>query len=74
MAGVAGHSGSKGDPWGRLQRTSTYLAATTNGTASPSACGQVMTITVTMRSRENSNAAPKLNQAKRVSNPTLMAI
>lgn len=32
MAGVAGHSGYKGDPWGRLQRTSTYLAATTFGT------------------------------------------
>jgi uncharacterized protein (DUF2236 family) len=32
MAGVAGHSGYRGDPWGRLQRTSTYLAATTFGT------------------------------------------
>jgi uncharacterized protein (DUF2236 family) len=32
MAGVAGHSGYKGDPWGRLQRTSHYLAATTFGT------------------------------------------
>lgn len=32
MAGVAGHSGYKGDPWGRLQRTSTYLATTTFGT------------------------------------------
>jgi len=32
MAGVAGHSGYKGDPWGRLQRTSTYLATTTYGT------------------------------------------
>lgn len=32
MAGVAGHSGYKGDPWGRLQRTSSYLAATTFGT------------------------------------------
>ncbi|MGI8869635.1 MAG: oxygenase MpaB family protein [Mycobacteriales bacterium] len=31
MAGVAGHSGYKGDPWGRLQRTSYYLAATTYG-------------------------------------------
>ncbi|HYN30731.1 MAG TPA: oxygenase MpaB family protein [Dermatophilaceae bacterium] len=33
MAGVAGHSGFKGDPWGRLQRTSTFLATTTYGTA-----------------------------------------
>lgn len=33
MAGVAGHSGYKSDPWGRLQRTSAYLATTTFGTA-----------------------------------------
>ena len=33
MAGVAGHSGYRGDPWGRLQRTSTFLAVTTFGTA-----------------------------------------
>jgi uncharacterized protein (DUF2236 family) len=32
MAGVQGHSGYKGDPWGRLQRTSTFLATTTFGT------------------------------------------
>lgn len=32
MAGVAGHSGYRGDPWGRLQRTSHYLAITTFGT------------------------------------------
>ena len=31
MAGVAGHSGYRGDPWGRLQRTSQFLAATTFG-------------------------------------------
>lgn len=29
MAGVAGHSGYRSDPWGRLQRTSDYLAVTT---------------------------------------------
>lgn len=33
MAGVAGHSGYRGDPWGRLQRTSYFLALTTFGTA-----------------------------------------
>ena len=33
MAGVAAHSGYKGDPWGRLQRTSYFLAVTTFGTA-----------------------------------------
>lgn len=32
MAGVAGHSGYRGDPWGRLQRTGEYLATTTFGT------------------------------------------
>jgi uncharacterized protein (DUF2236 family) len=31
MAGVVGHSGYRGDPWGRLQRTSQFLAATTFG-------------------------------------------
>ncbi|CAM5353346.1 hypothetical protein STENM223S_09242 [Streptomyces tendae] len=34
MAAVAAHSGFRGDPWGRLQRTSTFLAVTTYGTAS----------------------------------------
>ncbi|MCB1252408.1 MAG: DUF2236 domain-containing protein [Austwickia sp.] len=33
MAGVAGHSGYRSDPWGRLQRTADYLAITTFGTA-----------------------------------------
>lgn len=33
MAGVAGHSDYRGDPWGRLQRTSTFLAVTTFGPA-----------------------------------------
>lgn len=33
MAGVAGHSGYRGDPWGRLERTATFLATTTFGTA-----------------------------------------
>ena len=33
MAGIAQHSDYRGDPWGRLQRTSTFLAVTTYGTA-----------------------------------------
>ncbi len=33
MAGVAGHSGYRGDPWGRLSRTSYFLAVTTFGVA-----------------------------------------
>lgn len=32
MAAVADHSGYQSDPWGRLARTSTFLAATTFGT------------------------------------------
>jgi uncharacterized protein (DUF2236 family) len=31
MAAVAGHSGYRADPWGRLQRTSYFLAVTTFG-------------------------------------------
>jgi uncharacterized protein (DUF2236 family) len=34
MAAVAGHSGYRGDPWGRLQRTSYFLAVTTFGRTS----------------------------------------
>jgi uncharacterized protein (DUF2236 family) len=37
MAAVAGHSGYQGDPWGRLARTSTFLAFTTFGTADDAA-------------------------------------
>jgi uncharacterized protein (DUF2236 family) len=33
MAGVAEHSDYRGDPWGRLQRTSTFLGETTFGCA-----------------------------------------
>jgi len=33
MAAVADHSGFRGDPWGRLARTSTFLAETTFATA-----------------------------------------
>src|ERR1700709_418653 len=33
IAGVAEHSDYRGDPWGRLQRTSTFLAVTTFGPA-----------------------------------------
>ena len=36
MAAVAAHSGYLSDPWGRLQRTATFLASTTFGPASMS--------------------------------------
>ncbi|MGV9456741.1 oxygenase MpaB family protein [Streptomyces sp. NPDC003635] len=46
MAAVAGHSGFRGDPWGRLQRTSTFLAVTTYGPAdhAQEACDQVRAV------------------------------
>jgi len=36
---VAGHSGYRGDPWGRLQRTSYFLAVTTFGRAGDARAG-----------------------------------
>ena len=46
MAAVSAHSGFRGDPWGRLQRTSTFLATTTYGTADQAqqACDQVRAV------------------------------
>ncbi len=46
MAAVAGHSGYRGDPWGRLQRTSYFLAVTTFGRVSDAreAVGRVRAI------------------------------
>jgi uncharacterized protein (DUF2236 family) len=46
MAAVAGHSGYRGDPWGRLQRTSYFLAVTTFGRTSDAhdAIGRVRAI------------------------------
>jgi len=38
MAGVAGHSDFRRDPWGRLQRTADFLAATTFGPAEEAEC------------------------------------
>ncbi|MET9760458.1 oxygenase MpaB family protein [Streptomyces sp. NPDC006372] len=51
MAAVAGHSGFRGDPWGRLQRTSTFLATTTYGPArsAQEACHRVRAVHETVR-------------------------
>jgi len=53
MAGVAGHSGYRSDPWGRLQRTSAFLARTTFGTADDAeeAVAQVRSIHERVRGR-----------------------
>ncbi|MET7382684.1 oxygenase MpaB family protein [Streptomyces sp. NPDC005526] len=46
MAAVAAHSGYPGDPWGRLQRTSAFLAETTYGPADRAreACARVRAV------------------------------
>lgn len=54
MAGVAGHSGYKSDPWGRLQRTSNYLATTTYGTVEDAEAmiGHVRSVHTRVRGRD----------------------
>ncbi|MFE6335785.1 oxygenase MpaB family protein [Streptomyces sp. NPDC057806] len=51
MAAVSGHSGFRGDPWGRLQRTSTFLAVTTYGPADSAqeACDRVRAVHESVR-------------------------
>ncbi|RVU19932.1 DUF2236 domain-containing protein [Streptomyces antnestii] len=51
MAAVSAHSGFRGDPWGRLQRTSTFLAMTTYGpaTGAQEACDQVRAVHARVR-------------------------
>ncbi|MFF9625115.1 oxygenase MpaB family protein [Streptomyces griseosporeus] len=51
MAAVAAHSGFRGDPWGRLQRTSAFLAVTTYGPADRAreACEQVRAVHARVR-------------------------
>jgi uncharacterized protein (DUF2236 family) len=46
MAGVASHSDYRDDPWGRLQRTTDFLTATTYGPAdeADAACGRVRAV------------------------------
>lgn len=55
MAGVAGHSGYRGDPWGRLQRTSGFLATTTFGTVedAEAAIARVRAVHVRVRGRDS---------------------
>ena len=55
MAGVAGHSGYKSDPWGRLQRTSHYLATTTYGTIpdAEAAIGRVRAVHERVRGQDS---------------------
>lgn len=56
MIAVAGHSGYRGDPWGRLQRTGDFLATTTFGTVDDAqeAIDRVRTIHARIRGRTKS--------------------
>lgn len=69
MAGVAGHSGYKSDPWGRLQRTSHYLAVTTYGTIpdAESAIAKVRSVHERVRGRDDQG------REYRASDPHLLA-
>lgn len=68
MAGVAGHSGYKSDPWGRLQRTSHYIATTTYGTIedAEAAIAKVRAIHERVRGRD------ERGRAYRASDPHLL--
>ena len=59
MAGVAGHSGYRSDPWGRLQRTSHFLATTTFGTVEDAerAIAQVREIHLRVRGKAEDGTA-----------------
>src|SRR5699024_10294483 len=63
----------------RLRINNPFLAeidvdtATTSGAANPNACGQVITITVTIRSTATSNEYPSNNQINSVANPAISA-
>ncbi|MET9730216.1 oxygenase MpaB family protein [Streptomyces sp. NPDC006458] len=68
MAAVAAHSGFRGDPWGRLQRTSTFLAVTTYGPADSArqACERVRAVHDQVRGRTAEG------QAYRAADPHLL--
>lgn len=68
MAGVAGHSGYKGDPWGRLQRTSGYLATTTFGTIESAES----TIAMVRGIHERVRGKDEFGQPYRASDPHLL--
>lgn len=69
MAGVAGHSGYRSDPWGRLQRTGEFIAMTTYGPV-PSAealIGRIRTIHERVRGKTDDGTP------YRASDPHLLA-
>lgn len=68
MAGVAGHSGYKGDLWGRLQRTSSYLATTTFGTVDHAE----QTIAMVRGIHERVRGKDERGRAYRASDPHLL--
>ena len=68
MAGVAGHSGYRSDPWGRLQRTSHYLATTTFGTIAHAEAA----IAVVRAVHERVRGKDEEGRAYRASDPDLL--
>lgn len=69
MAGVAGHSGYKTDPWGRLKRTSDYIAVTTYATV-PDAEATIATVRAV---HERVRGRDFRGRPYRASDPTLLA-
>ncbi len=69
MAGVAGHSGYRSDPWGRLQRTAYFLAATTYG---PSELAEEA-VAVVRRVHERVNGTAPDGRAYSADDPHLLA-
>ncbi len=69
MAGVAGHSGYKTDPWGRLKRTSDYIAVTTYATI-PDAEATIATVRAV---HERVRGKDFRGRPYRASDPTLLA-
>lgn len=59
MAGVGEHSGYRGDPWGRLQRTSEFIAMTTFGpvAGADAAVARVRRVHTTVRGRARDGRA-----------------
>ena len=60
------HSGYRGDPWGRLARTSTFLATTTFGTADYLAPEQAVIVTVSEKQAEYAQEVVAFLRSKRL--------
>lgn len=68
MQAVSDHSGFRGDPWGRLQRTSHYLASTTFGTIA----GAERSIAIVRAVHKNLSGSTPDGTPYRVADPHLL--